>query len=136
MAMRPMAMRPEPGRAERAEALADIWSRVSRQHMSAAAGCSCGFGGFVVSAADFELDIVEFVIAEAETAGHPAVAPFIAAVAGRGPDRYNLAALLAALKREPPAGAEAKDLDFVLERLSTTLSSMDRNHARNRFVCD
>lgn len=130
-----MAMRPQAGRMERAEALADIWSRVSRQHMSAAAGCSCGFGGFVVSAADFELDIVEFVIAEAETAGLAGVGPFITAVAGRGPDRYSLAALLATLKRDP-ASADAADLDFILDRLSTTLSSIDRNHSRNRFVCD
>jgi hypothetical protein len=130
-----MAMRPQAGRMERAEALADIWSRVSRQHMSAAAGCSCGFGGFVVSAADFELDIVEFVIAEAETAGLAGVGPFITAVSGRGPDRYSLAALLAALKRDP-ASADAADLDFILDRLSTTLSSIDRNHSRNRFVCD
>ena len=47
-------------RSSQARDLAEMWNRVSRQHLTAGAGCSCGMGGLFLQASDFELDIVEF----------------------------------------------------------------------------
>ena len=131
-----MARSPAADRNRRADELGEIWSRVSRQHLTAGAGCSCGFGGLMFQAADFELDIVEFVITEAQQAHNDRVEAFINSVSRRGPDRYSLPALLSALARGTSDIATGEDLDFALDRLTTTLSSMDRSHARGRFACD
>jgi hypothetical protein len=131
MAVEPM------DRGGEARELAEMWSRVSRQHLTAGAGCSCGIGGLFLQAADFELDIVEFVINDARKEGRARLETFIDAVAGRGPDRYSLMALFDAIGRADHATTPpADDLQFALDRLRKTLSSMDSAHARNRFACD
>lgn len=123
-------------RRKRAQELAQLWSRVSRQHLSAGQGCSCGFGGLVLQAADFELDIVEFLIGDARKAGASGVEHMIEKTARRGPDRYSLSALIAAIENSDPAPASEKDIEFALSRLSTTLTSIEAAHSRGRFACD
>ena len=120
-----------------ARELAEMWGRVSRQHLTAGAGCSCGIGGLFLQASDFELDIVEFVINDARKERRAELETFIDAVAGRGPDRYSLAALFDAIARADHASTpSAGDLQFALDRLRRTLSQMDTAHSRNRFACD
>ena len=126
------------GRRLMARELGEMWSRVSRQHLSSGQGCACGFGGgLMLQGSAFELDIVEFLIDEARQAGHADLVSFIDVVAKRGADSYNLPALLDALgNADHPAAPETTQVIFGLERLRATLSSMDEVHARGRFACD
>jgi hypothetical protein len=124
-------------RSKQARELAEMWSRVSRQHLTAGAGCSCGIGGLMLQASDFELDIVEFVINDARKEKLAGLEAFIDAVAARGPDRYSLSDLLKAIgSADHPTTPSSADLQFALDRLRKTLSSMDANHNRSRFACD
>lgn len=126
---------PAPKPRSRASELTETWNRISRRHMSAGSGCGCGFGGLILQAADFELDIVEFVIDDARKEGRTALPPFIDAVCKRGPDRYSILALLKVLDTEDDRIGE-DDRSFALERLATTLTSIDSAHGRERFACD
>jgi hypothetical protein len=114
-----------------------MWTRVSRQHLTAGAGCSCGIGGLMIQASDFELDIVEFLINDARKEGLAGLQAFIEAVAARGPDRYSLTDLLKALgTTDHPAAPTTADVQFALGRLRKTLSSMESAHSGSRFACD
>jgi hypothetical protein len=84
-----MVLSPDERRREARE-LAEMWSRIGRQHISAGQGCGCGFGGLLLQGSDFELDIVEFLINDARKAGLTNIESFIDAAARRGPDRYSL----------------------------------------------
>lgn len=120
-----------------ARELATMWRRIGSQHLSASGGCACGFGGMMIQAADFEIDIVEFVIGDAQKSGQTQVEPYIDAVCRRGPDRYSLPALLEAIgKAEAGGPATPEMLDFILARLRTTLTSIENAHNGSRFVCD
>ena len=122
---------------EQARDLAEMWSHVSRQHVAAGAGCSCGMGGLFLQASDFESDIVDFVMEAARKAGRRDLQAFIEAVAARGADRYSLNALLNAVARADHAlDPSAEDMEFALQRLGQTLSSMDASHSPSRFACD
>lgn len=118
--------------------LADMWRRVSRQHLSSGQACACGFGGgLMLQGAAFELDIVEFLIDDARKAGHGAIETFIDAVAKRGVDQYSLFALIDALGRLDPVKALSdSERAFAIDRLGTTLGSMDSAHTGGRFACD
>lgn len=116
--------------------LTDVWSRLSRQHLSGGQGCGCSFGGLMFQASDFELDIVEFVVGGADTSGLPGVGAYIDDVAKRGPDRYSLPALLKALAEGDYRGAGEAEIDFTLDRLGSTLSNIEKAHSRGRFACD
>ena len=123
-------------RAERARAVAEQWHRVGRQHLSAGQGCGCGFGGLILQAADFELDIVEFLLRDAARAGATRLADFVVAAAARGPDRASLSALLTAIETAPDDElAGSGGLDFALDRLASTLSSIEAAHRKSRFSC-
>ena len=50
----------------RAARLAQLWSRLSVQHVTLGAGCGCGVGGVSVSLQDFERDIADYLWAEGE----------------------------------------------------------------------
>jgi hypothetical protein len=111
-----------------------LWSRVSRQHLSGGQGCGCGFGGLILMASDFELDIVEFLLHEAAQHGAVHVAAFVKDHAARGPDRYSLTALLEALATTRDAALiEAGDLDFAVSRLRQTLTNIESAHRKSRF---
>ena len=118
-----------------ARELADLWQRIGSQHIGAQGCAACGFGGMMFQASDFELDIVEFVIGDARKAKRPDVETYIDRVAKRGPDRYSLPALLDPVwtSRE---GTSPDDLDFIMARLCTTLTSIEAAHNSARFVCD
>ena len=131
-----MALEPN-GRSRQARDLGEMWNRVSRQHLTAGAGCTCGIGGLMIQASDFELDIVEFVINDARKEGLAGLESFIDAVAARGPDRYSLTDLLKALGTpDHPEAPAATDVQFALDRLRKTLTSMDSAHSGSRFACD
>jgi hypothetical protein len=124
-------------RQKQAQDLIESWGRVSRQHMSAGAGCGCGFGGLILQASDFELDIVEFLINDARKDGMAGVEAFVNAVARRGAESYSLSALLQAISdAEVSATANPDELEFAIERLTRTLSSMEKSHSKGRFICD
>lgn len=129
----------QPGPSDRqlrVRELSETWSRVSRQHLSAGQGCGCGFGGLILQASDFELDIVEFLLHDAAKAGAVRVMPFVNAAAQRGPDRYSLSALLLAIETTEDAELIGSgELDFALDRLDTTLSSIEAAHRKSRFSC-
>jgi hypothetical protein len=123
-------------RRRRASGLTEMWGRLSSQHLSGAQGCGCSFGGLMFQASDFELDIVEFVIGDASKAGLPGVEAYIDAIAKRGPDRYSLRALLKALEESDARPASDVEINFIIERLNTTLSNIEQAHSKGRFVCD
>ena len=114
-----------------------LWSRVSRQHLSGGQGCGCSFGGLILQASDFELDIVEFLLHDAAKEGAAQVAPFVSAAAGRGPDHYSLRALFDALATTEDATLIASgDLDFIIDRLGRTLANIENAHRKSRFSCN
>lgn len=123
-------------RRRQASDLTEIWGRLSRQNLTGGQGCGCSFGGLMFQASDFELDIVEFVIGAADQAGLPGVCVFIDAISKRGPDRYSLPALLKALEGDAFGAASDADIDFTIERLTTTLSNIEKAHSKGRFACD
>lgn len=127
---------PDAKRRMQARDLIEIWSRVSSQHMSGGQGCSCSFGGLMFQASDFELDIIEFVIGEAQKVGLPETETYIDAIAKRGPDRYSLRALLKALEEGDFRSASEAEINVVLTSLHTTLSAIERAHSKGRFACD
>ncbi len=117
---------------EEARDLRDLWSRVARRHLTGGQACSCGFGGVMLQAADFETDIVEYLVDAVRRAGHEPAAALVERAAKRGTG-YSLSALLSSIAEVPelPPGT-----DLLLERLRGTLSSMDEAHGASRFVCD
>jgi hypothetical protein len=118
-----------------AREIGDMWRRISRRHLTSGQGCACGFGGgLMLQGADFELDIVEFLIEDGFKAGHAALNAYIEAVANRGPDKYSLPALIDALGREALADISDAEAMFAIETLRKTLGSMDAAHTR--FACD
>lgn len=126
------------GRDRRRQAadLRAIWGRISSQHLSGGQGCGCSFGGLMLQASDFELDIVEFAITEARKAGQPGVETYVDAIAKRGPDRYSLPALLKALEEGDYRAASEDEIAVTLDSLQTTLSAIEKAHSRSRFACD
>jgi len=107
-----------PGLAERhrqVDELKAVWGRVSRQHVAAGAGCGCSFGGLILQAADFELDIVAFLLHDASKAKAARVTEFVTRAALRGPGRYSLRNLLDALAAtSDTACCQPADLDFII----------------------
>jgi hypothetical protein len=125
------------GRLREADEIGGIWRRISRQHLSSGQGCACGFGGgLMLQGADFELDIIEFVIDGAKQAGHTDVEAFIDATARRGGDKYSLPAFIEALGRTGAEALSASGRAFAFQQLRKTLGSMDVAHSRSRFACD
>jgi len=125
-------------RADAARELAALWQRISPQ-LVGAQGCACCFGGMMLQASDFELDVIEFVIGDARKAKRPDVEAYIERVAKRGPHRYSLPGLLDAVAAAGE-GAAAGDLDFTLDfilaRLRVTLTAIEAAHSGSRFACD
>lgn len=135
--MEPASTDGQVARAGYARELAAMWRRIGSQHLSSMQGCSCGFGGLMIQASDFEIDIVEFVIGDAHKAGLPDVEAYINAVSRRGEDRYSLLALLSEIEKpRNHTPAKPEELDFILTRLRTTLSSIEAAHNGPGFICD
>lgn len=111
-----------------ARELADIWERLSGQHVALGAGCACGIGGVTLQLQDFEQDIVDFLAAQAERSRRDDVGAWLARYAVDGANGlWSVAALLGALT-EAPHSASAEVAGFLLERLGKTLRSFARLH--------
>lgn len=111
-----------------AKRLLDTWDRLSRAHMVAGGGCSCGIGGVVVALADFEQDIVDFVDAEAERLERPDVRHHLETL-GRSEDAWSIRHLLSSLSvSERATAADDAVASFILERLGRTLQSFEKLH--------
>jgi hypothetical protein len=116
--------------------LKTLWSRVSRQHLSGGQGCGCSFGGLILQASDFEIDIVEFLLHDAAKRNARHI-PAIVQKAARGPDRYSLPALLETLATtQETALIETGELDFAIDRLRQTLTNIEAAHRKSRFACN
>jgi hypothetical protein len=122
------------GRREATREIGEMWRRVSRTHLTSGQGCACGFGGgLMLQGADFELDIVEFLIEDAMKAGYDALRIFINEAGRRGSKDYSLPALIEALGRDPLQGLTEAEASFAIATLRKTLASMDGAHSR--FAC-
>lgn len=123
-------------RRQSVDELKTLWSRVARQHLSGGQGCGCSFGGLILQASDFEIDIVEFLLHDAAKRNARHI-PAIVQTAARGPDRYSLPALLETLATTRDAALiESGELDFAIDRLSRTLTNIEAAHRKSRFACN
>lgn len=109
----------------RAERLANLWSRLSAQHVTLGAGCGCMVGGVSVSLEDFELDIVDYLWAESERLGVTAVVDFLLAP---GPIAEQAKPVMTLLTRLEGGDADEAVADWLLTRLARTLESFARLH--------
>jgi hypothetical protein len=113
-----------------ARELLDIWQRLSSQHVALATGCACGIGGVTLRLEDFEQDIADYLLAQAERGRRDDV---VALLRRHGFDEaagaWRIGALLEAFGDAPDgAGADAEQADFILSRLGKTLRSFAKLH--------
>lgn len=109
----------------RAERLANLWSRLSAQHVTLGAGCGCMTGGVSVSLEDFELDIADYLWAESERLGEAAVVAFLLQP---GPIDRQTKPVMHLLTRLEDGEADEAVTDWLLSRLARTLDSFAKLH--------
>ncbi len=109
----------------RAERLANLWSRLSAQHVTLGAGCGCMTGGVSVSLEDFELDIADYLWAEGERLGEVAVVAFLLQP---GPVDQQVKPVATLLARVEEREADEAVADWLLSRLARTLDSFAKLH--------
>ncbi len=109
----------------RAERLANLWSRLSAQHVTLGAGCGCMTGGVSVSLEDFELDIADYLWAESERLGEAAVVAFLLQP---GPVEQQVKPVANLLARLEDGEADEAVADWLLSRLVRTLDSFAKLH--------
>ncbi len=109
----------------RAERLANLWSRLSAQHVTLGAGCGCMTGGVSVSLEDFELDIADYLWAESERLGEAAVVAFLLQP---GPVDQQVKPVATLLARLEEGEADETVADWLLSRLARTLDSFAKLH--------
>lgn len=103
--------------------LSGLWDRLSVQHI--ALGCSCLMGGVSVRLEDFERDIADWLWAESERLGQPAVTAFLLAP---GPIDTQDKAVRQTLVRLEAGEAEPAAAQWLLERLTRSIESYARLH--------
>ena len=59
------------GVADDARQALETWERLATSHATLGGGCACGMGGIALTLGDFEIDIVDYVQAEAEKLARP-----------------------------------------------------------------
>ncbi|MGV7206924.1 hypothetical protein ACLB1G_03605 [Oxalobacteraceae bacterium A2-2] len=100
---------------------------MSSQHVALATGCACGVGGVTLRLEDFEQDIADYLLAQAERSQR---ADVVALLRRHGYDEaagaWRLGALLQGLIDTPEA--DAGMADFILSRLGKTLRSFAKLH--------
>lgn len=118
-----------PVGAELARELLDLWQRLAGRHVSLGTACACGVGGVTLQLGDFEQDIVDFLLGQAERARRDDIATWLQAH-GRNPlnRRWRVAPLLEALSGPAAQALPPDGPDFLLSRLNTTLKSFARQH--------
>jgi hypothetical protein len=109
----------------RAERLANLWSRLSAQHVTLGAGCGCMTGGVSVSLEDFELDIADYLWAESERLGQDEV---VAWLLQPGPIDQQVKPVMTLLTRLEEGEADEAVADWLLTRLARTLDSFAKLH--------
>lgn len=109
----------------RAERLANLWSRLSAQHVTLGAGCGCMTGGVSVSLEDFELDIADYLWAESERLGQTEV---VAWLLQPGPIEQQVRPVMSLLNRLEEGEADEAVADWLLTRLARTLDSFAKLH--------
>lgn len=116
----------------RAEArhLLSLWETLSRQHISMAAGCACGAGGVTLLLEDFEQDIADYLLGEAERHKRVEVIAFLRAQAFiEDTQLWSLSLLLKGLIDEAGTVQPSAELSSgLLKRLGRTLSSFAKLH--------
>lgn len=116
--------------AKEARRLLDMWESLARQHVSMAAGCACGAGGVTVRLEDFEQDIADYLLGEAERNKRAEVIEFLQTQAFiEETQLWSLSRLFNALIDEggtvrPPPDVSAG----LLQRLGRTLGSFAKLH--------
>ncbi len=103
--------------------LAELWHRLSAQHI--ALGCSCTMSGISVTLEDFERDIADYLWAESERLGQPAVAAFLLEP---GPLASQAQAVRSILARLEAGDAGDEVADWLLSRMTRTLESYAQLH--------
>jgi hypothetical protein len=116
----------------RAEArhLLSLWETLSRQHISMAAGCACGAGGVTLLLEDFEQDIADYLLGEAERNKRVEVIAFLRAQAFMEETQlWSLSCLLKGLIDEAGTVQPSAEVSSgLLKRLGRTLSSFAKLH--------
>lgn len=113
-----------------AQRLLGLWETLARQHVSMGMSCACGAGGVTLLLEDFEQDIADYLLGEAERNKRVEVIAFLQAHAFiEETQLWSLSRLLKALVDEDgsiqPAGEVRAGL---LLRLGRTLSSFAKLH--------
>lgn len=109
----------------RAERPANLWSRLSAQHVTLGAGCGCMTGGVSVSLEDFELDIADYLWAEGERLGQTEV---VAWLLQPGPIEQQVKPVMSLLTRLEEGEVDEAVADWLLTRLARTLDSFAKLH--------
>ena len=114
--------------ATEARRLRDMWENLSRQHVSMAVGCSCGIGGITVQLQDFEQDIVDYLLGQAERTGRADIISFLNNYAMRD-GLWHIGLLLdAIIEGHAVAGRPDSISEILLQRLGRTLGSFAKLH--------
>ena len=127
-------MRLQPVRSELAEMtasaaamqaayLANLWHRLSAQHI--ALGCSCGMSGISVTLEDFERDIADYLWAESERLGAVTTTHFLLQP---GPIAEQEKAVRTILERIQAGEASDAVTDWLLPRMTKTIESYAKLH--------
>jgi hypothetical protein len=107
-----------------ARELLDIWDRLARQHVALAGSCACSAGGVALQLQDFEQDIADYLLGQAERNGRADVVALLQE-RGRADDgTWSIGALLGAVAGAPDGDAGT----FLVARLGKTLRSFAKLH--------
>lgn len=111
-----------------AKELLEIWDRLARQHVALAGSCACSVGGVTLQLQDFEQDIVDYLLGQAERNDRADVAALLR-LRGRDADaRWSIGALLGALAELETASGDDEAAAFIVARLGKTLRSFAKLH--------
>jgi len=113
---------------EQARHLRDLWNRMAARHVTMGAGCGCGMMGVSVTLEDFERDIADYLLAEAERLDEPEAAALILAP---GPIDDQAQAIRQLLSNIEEGHASAVAAAWLLPRLSKTIESFARLHGNS-----
>src|SRR5690606_22816366 len=110
---------------EQARQLTELWNRMAAQHVTMGAGCGCGMMGVSVTLEDFERDIADYLLAEAERLDEPEAAALILSA---GPIDDQPQAVRHLLGSIEAGRALSEAAAWLLTRLSKTIESFARLH--------
>jgi hypothetical protein len=108
---------------QQAAHLNSLWNRLSGQHI--ALGCSCTMSGMSVTLEDFERDIADYLWAESERLGQPAVVAFLLSPGPIHAQDRAIRGILDRLESEEVSSAVA---DWLLPRMTKTIESYAKLH--------